>query len=366
MTRQATCTLDERYVGSRAISQNSRRCPPRFYPGREVVVSAKRLCFRGLPQVASDAGEFALASLVHHLDYLLAELPRQHPLFQNPLLKNNAVIAQLRDCLVAEGEVSIVATGIPPHVALLSEMKAMKEALLEQQQAMKEAAVAQEQAQERVVQRMMDGMTSILEQRAAETGVPTCDRLAASVMSRLADAGLLRLLDRLDNGDSDECTGQSAVAQGCESALADAQRSWTEMMPQFPPGYTLPRGTTDQAWLYWCCGDQSLQTPPLRRLDPSHLPTTNDRKRLSDLKFLMQRLENRATELGLSTSRVTMEEAAAIYDRCKGAIELTEQTHNGRKRRRGQLVWITVATEVRKSARLSREALVAPTTPTEA
>jgi hypothetical protein len=101
----------------------------------------------------------------------------------------------------------------------------------------------------------------------------------------------------------------------------------------------------------WCCGDSSKNTPPLSLLEPTDMSVPSERKRLPNLRFLMKRIETRAQLMGLPTHRISAAEALTVYERCSDAVTLTATTQSGRKRRRGQLVWITVATELRKAAR---------------
>ena len=103
-------------------------------------------------------------------------------MFQNPLLKNERVIEELKSFLVdstaANSSNDIAATGIPSHVMLLGKMRRL------------ESAIEKQQGDNDVlVDRVVAGVTKVLEERAVESGVPTCDRLATTVIQRLQAAG---------------------------------------------------------------------------------------------------------------------------------------------------------------------------------
>ena len=72
------------------------------------------------------------------------------------------------------------------------------------------------------------------------------------------------------------------------------------------------------------------------------MPTTNVRKRLSDFKFLFQKLEQEAKRLKLWKSPLTIQEANDIFDKVKSVII------SPNKRRASQMKWLTAATHLRK------------------
>eukprot|EP00644_Phytophthora_capsici_P018791 jgi/Phyca11/132811/e_gw1.234.3.1 len=224
--------------------------PPHFATSNDDVRRAKLLCFSGLPASLELVAEFALASLLYHIDFLRQHLESNHPLFQSPLFADSVLVTSLRSIIRCNAEdCEIQPTGVPPHVMILSDIP---------------------------------GVSNLLEQRAYQSGVPTCNNLADSVMKRLEDGGILQLLrSRNDN---------------------------------------LPSGTVEQAWVYWCCGDKVKNLPPFRQLRPADLTNRNQRKRLF--------------------------------------VDLPQETTNSRKRRRGQLVWVSAATILRKKAKANQVASI--------
>jgi hypothetical protein len=206
-------------------------------------------------------------------------------------------------------------------------------------QQIKQVLQDQRRDQGRVVARVLEGVKEILEERAAASGVPTCESVAAAVLQQLEAAGVVRL--------------EAQVQATTTTTPPEAQgRSWRGLIHEFRAGTALPSGPPYQAWIRWCCRDSISDTPPLWHLQPSQLgPKENKRKRLSDLRFLMQKLEARATELGIQTENVSMLDAASIFDQCKCAIAVDEETPRERRRRSAQLDWLTVANLLRKKIR---------------
>eukprot|EP00644_Phytophthora_capsici_P006757 jgi/Phyca11/103632/e_gw1.8.420.1 len=124
-------------------------------------------------------------------------------------------------------------------------------------------------------------------------------------------------------------------------------------MHLFPLDFKLPAGNAEQALVYWCCGDRSRNLPPLRQLRPADLSDLNQRKRLCELRFLIRKIELKASENRLSTTNISFSTAADLFQQCKESIELPASTESNRKRRRGQLVWVSVATLLRKKSKTS-------------
>ncbi|OWY92511.1 hypothetical protein PHMEG_00038456 [Phytophthora megakarya] len=216
--------------------------------------------------------------------------------------------------------------------------------------------------------RLISGVTNILEERAIQTGFPTCDTTASSILKRLKDEGVLQLLrtnsstvnadSHLIGGSGDEAIDVN-VQDDEDKTPCYPIHSWGGNIHIFPIGVTLPTGTPEQAWVFWCCGDSSKKLPPFRLMRPVDLNTVNQRIRLSDVKFLMKQVEATAKELDISVVKLTFPGAVAVFQQCKAAIELPPETLNNRKRRRGQLVWPSVATILRqKKTRVANESSV--------
>ncbi|KAG3160194.1 hypothetical protein PI126_g7008 [Phytophthora idaei] len=175
-------------------------------------------------------------------------------------------------------------------------------------------------------------------------------------MKRLGDAEVLQLLRPSDNVAA--CAdARDTATEALEPPLEEASYPvyhWGGGMHLFPEDMALPSGSAEQARVFWCCGNTAKALPPYRQLCPSDLSNRNQRKRLCELKFLMKKIELRAQALGLSTTKVSFDEAIDVFQQCKDVIDLPPETTNSRKRRRGQLVWVSAATILRKQANVAR------------
>ena len=99
--------------------------PPHFASRTDTISQAIRVMFPNAPPSFDFILEFALASLVYHADYLKSSLSSTHPLFLTPLFSSQNMRSQLH-ALVQCGHHNVSSriypTGIPPHVAILTQM----------------------------------------------------------------------------------------------------------------------------------------------------------------------------------------------------------------------------------------------------
>lgn len=70
--------------------------PPLFPPGDVDVVDALKKCFPHMPPQLAGVLEFALASVVYHVDYLRAHLPKTHRIWSSPLFQQADILPPLR------------------------------------------------------------------------------------------------------------------------------------------------------------------------------------------------------------------------------------------------------------------------------
>ncbi|KAG2785828.1 hypothetical protein PC129_g18076 [Phytophthora cactorum] len=331
--------------------------PPHFAADKEVVQRVKRLCFPGLPESVEFVAEFALASLIYHLGFLLEHLPEAHPLFQSPLFANADLISGLSSIVKNSGTgCDIQPTGVTPHVTILAEIREARNELREEIIARKADMQKITESQDALCGRLVFGVSEILGERVCQSGVPTCNSMADSIKTRLEDAGVLQLLRPSDNVAACDDALDTAT-EAFEPPLEETSYPvyhWGGGMHLFPEDMALSSGSAEQAWVYWCCGNTAEILPPYRQLCLSHLSNRNQRKRLCELKFLMKKIELRAQALGLLTTKVSFDEAIDVFQQCKDVIDLPPETTNSRKRRRGQLVWVSAATILRKQAKVAR------------
>ncbi|OWZ03583.1 hypothetical protein PHMEG_00024660 [Phytophthora megakarya] len=104
----------------------------RLFPGYVVAAESKRRGViprdLGTRKIASQG--MCLASLVYHTPFIRTHFPPRHPLFETSLFQD----AQLLDNLVSRVKCGfsgpnthLTATGLPPHVSILGQMKALQD-----------------------------------------------------------------------------------------------------------------------------------------------------------------------------------------------------------------------------------------------
>eukprot|EP00644_Phytophthora_capsici_P011208 jgi/Phyca11/110442/e_gw1.18.246.1 len=85
-----------------------------------------------MPANLTYIGEFCLASLVYHEPYIRLNIPKNHPVFESPLFQHPTLLSDLLAKLrgIKDHSDRLHATGVPPHVAILGEMKGLLEATI--------------------------------------------------------------------------------------------------------------------------------------------------------------------------------------------------------------------------------------------
>jgi hypothetical protein len=85
------------------------------------------------------------------------------------------------------------------------------------------------------------------------------------------------------------------------------------------------------------------------QVEPADLHSVDQKKRLSDLRFIMRLIEEKAQERDLMVhERPTIVDANAIFYACKDVTLIPAETEKNRRRRREQLTWRTVVNLIRK------------------
>jgi hypothetical protein len=76
--------------------------PPRFKASsnNEFLFDALRTCFPTLNSNIFNVGKFALASLVHHAEYLREVLPPNHVIFETILFRNSQLFSALKEMII--------------------------------------------------------------------------------------------------------------------------------------------------------------------------------------------------------------------------------------------------------------------------
>ncbi len=126
---------------------------------------------------------------------------------------------------------------------------------------------------------------------------------------------------------------------------------WNGKLHRVPETFKLPAGTPEHCFNVWMLGDAEHGYPPLRLLEPNDMPTKNDQKRLSDLRFLMKLLQSELEQQNIWVESPTLEQVVDMYSRAEHILSLADKSANGRVRRLNQLGWKTVVNTLRKPQR---------------
>ncbi|KAJ0397776.1 hypothetical protein ATCC90586_005612 [Pythium insidiosum] len=224
---------------------------------------------------------------VFHNDDLAGALPDKHPLFRSPLFQHRSLQDLCGRVTTSTGsqDDSRPASGIPPHCAMLVRLKSL------------EATV--HYMETTIVDRVVSGVTNALEDRTETHRVALQEAISATFDA----VGLPALIARLQ-----------ATHNPSESPADDGSRiflyEWGGRFRRVPEHFQLLDGTPRQLWVLWTCGSTKPLLPHIRFVQPCDMGSTNARKRLSDLAFLMRRLEDAARhDLGWSPRNATLADA---------------------------------------------------------
>jgi len=224
--------------------------PPIFKGADALVIKrALLLVFSNMPSKLNAIGEFATASLVYHHQYLVDTLPRNHPLLSIYLFRNEDLYNKLKvfvRCELPNSGNALTATGVGPK----------------------------------------------FEEKAVGLGTVTQSGLTEALMKCLEDAGVMRIVRNIENPPAPAAVSGSTAVRDTTPVYC-----WGGKLHNFPEEFTFPKCGVLEAWRYWCVGDELRGYPPLKTLTPEELSTKNLRKRLSDFKFVMNKIEERAAKL---------------------------------------------------------------------
>ena len=299
-----------------------------------IAKEAGQLFFPSLPESMGAIKQYMAASFCYHAEYLDRLLPEDHHIRHYLRGQYAEQIVRWKEdifCGYSHPDVGMVATGVPPHVKILA---ASRECIGEVRQ---------------VPDRMTGQLEEFMERRALDHG---------SITRQGLEAAMVQLEGRLETILERHSLARREVANGIEDQnlvprqlLPQAQAGrqvyvWDGRMNLLPENHALPKGTISVAWHEWVCGTQSI--PPLRRCTGKDFSNRKARKRFSNLKFLMTKIEDRARESGIWQNTLSIQEANNILEMCQDAIELPGRTEADRERRIGQLNWATCVNILRR------------------
>jgi len=319
--------------------------PPHWIQVDDAVRESLAIAFPGAPETLHNVLLHCLASAVAHYEYLRELLGADHRLFRTSLFSNPDRMAQLRNnirCGVqSDAELNLHATGVPPHVAIMHQLEEVRIGVRQVP-----AMVAQTVA-ERTAVVSMDGVAAAVRAAVSESHRDILSELlrrTAGTYTSLCVVGMFL---------THKCTGSASARTAAAAAVSVTMvpmYTWTDGTKHpVPQSFALPKGTVLTAWVQYCCGDPAVQYPPLRSLLPTDMPTNAIRKRFSDFKWLMRKIEQQAERAHLMGVEMTIEEATRAYNICRGAVQVPELTEKRRKRRVGQMQWTSTVKVLRMS-----------------
>lgn len=300
--------------------------PPHFIDENSPLVKTTMTeCFPSLPEKITSATLLFLASVVYHHRFILNTFPKTHPIFSNPLFTNKERIRQLYDLVKCDTTSNkMTSTGIPPHVGFSLQIKKVHDDLNE--------------ASTKIVGEIKD----VIEERTVIGNVLTrqgAEQLLGDVEQRL----LLTIDNRLTQIQPSNVVENSTNKE-------PSLYMYNGKLHMVPQSFILPNMCIQHAWQIYVCGNPSNNTPPLRIVRNSDMPTLNQSKRFSDYTFLMKKIEQYLQQNNHMESyppNPTIEWANAMYLHASKSLNIEEATPKGRKRRMIQLRWSTAAKLVR-------------------
>jgi len=214
--------------------------------------------------------EHTLTSLVYHSDFLKNVLPDGHPALQSILFRNSNLLNNLKQNV----EVSLKknATGIPPHISILSQIKDFSAEVKQILPALVDS-----------VQKTVDGITNILEERAIGAGTVTKDGLEKMIRSTMES--VMNMVNLTPNPLAEE------TIQETNSDFNIKMFQWDSRFNRLPEDYCLPTGSTRSAFQQWMLNDTEKGISKLRACGPQDFRDSKKRKRFSELQCLMRTIE---------------------------------------------------------------------------
>ncbi|KUG01696.1 hypothetical protein AM587_10003041 [Phytophthora nicotianae] len=179
-----------------------------------------------------------------------------------------------------------------------------------------------------------------LEARAIGAGTVTYDGLNDAIRSCLQETGVHDLVQHLAN------SGHQ-THEKTKDNVRILNHFWGGRFRRVPAGFHVPDCST--VWILWRCGNEAKRWPLFRLLDGRDVPDRKQQRRLSDLRFVMKKLEHDATSKNLLQDCRSIEDATNVYLTCIDSVAVESTTERSRKRRRGKLSWSTVGKLLRQA-----------------
>lgn len=315
--------------------------PPMFVEeAADLIQSTVQECFPQLPPALNQVAEFALASLVFHQQYLMDTMPKNHRVFGTPLFTNQKRLenlGQLVTCRLNEPTDTIRASGIPPHVSLLSQMTQISnnvQLVIPELRNITPSTVA--------------GVVKELEDRAIGAGTVTREGMESLLNEILQRTHLNELWGAIEN-----LRIPLPVPVVTEESIPNESRQpfmWNDSLHRVPQDFEFPDATPLLCWQLWLCGDDSKGYPPYKTLRPKDMPSKNHKKRLADFRYLMEKLEHEVRQRNAwpSNQNLTIIQVNQMFEAARPFLDAVALENRTRTARPSQLKWTTMVKRIRQ------------------
>ena len=282
--------------------------PPRFaVPVSAFVKDAISLCFSYASVNMIPVMHYALASVVHHSDYLIENLPAGHLIFSNALFRTRGLLEQLKREVIHGfrlPEDSIQETGIPPDVQILQNIR-----------------------------RVPGEVDRLLEERTI---------LGQQITPAYFREALDQQYERIRTLHQPSQNSSQSETDDYEASPTNYPiYNWGNKPRLLPEHYKIPKVGIRSVFNHWYLGIDG-RIPPLKLCKGSDLDRSEGR-RLSDLKKLMNKVEVGLESEGLYIENPSPVQVVQMYENGLKYLEINHLTSNGRVRRFGELIWTTIA-----------------------
>jgi hypothetical protein len=192
-----------------------------------------------------------------------------------------------------------------------------------------------------ITEKVVSGVVEVLEQRALGVGTVTYDGLREMLQS------VVEPVLRSVSGNHSE-TESKLEEESQESSRTYQTYMYDGAFFLVPQDFDFPKSTVLQIWQRWWFPDEINGLPPLKILTSRNIPKRLS-KRLSDIRFLIRFLEEKANEVGIVLERPSLEQLNQAYVQLIGRDNfiLSSMTKMERERRLGHLKWSTAVKEIR-------------------
>ena len=239
-------------------------------------------------------------------------LPDDSPLRSTALFTNPAITALMRYATIAlpwedSSKYFKDATGIPPHVTLLANVETLKQLILALPHRFNEMLDA----------RSHHGTLSLQQIVTAVENGPLLRSIAADITS-LKTTDFAGGRTGVNARNNDAVTTTSNMRLFCEYKHSDG------CYRRVPKGWKFPKLPLQQMYMYWHCGNEIQNIPPMKYFaarDVAHLRGRATVK-LCEIRKVMTLVDGRATTNGLTIKgNMTHSEVNALYAKGEAAVE---------------------------------------------